>query len=143
MPCKPELSRGETQLEFEKYVNGHVSEHSIMRGLKEHGYSGLNPRTEVRYLPDGIKATPQLDTVKTTVLASQEWYIDFVGCCHLYTDLIKQDDYSNPIKVSAIKTRPGGGRGIRTWIFVQLKSNFQPIVYIKCIQAFRSILSNI
>ena len=38
--------------DFERYVNVHKQQHSIMEGLVEHGYTGINPRLKVRYLLD-------------------------------------------------------------------------------------------
>lgn len=41
--------------DFEKYINVHKQQHSIMEGLVEHGYTGIDPRSKVRYLlEDGI-----------------------------------------------------------------------------------------
>lgn len=49
--------------DFEKYVNVHKQQHSIVEGLVEHGYTGIDPRSKVRYLLDGIK-TEKFDAVK-------------------------------------------------------------------------------
>jgi heptaprenylglyceryl phosphate synthase len=38
--------------DFEKYVNVHKQQHSTMEGLVEHGYTGIDPRSKVRYLLD-------------------------------------------------------------------------------------------
>ena len=40
---------------FEKYVMLHKDQHSILEGLTKHGYAGIDKRSKVRYLLDGIK----------------------------------------------------------------------------------------
>ena len=42
--------------DFERYVNVHKQQHSIMEGLVEHGYTGIDPQSKVRFLLDGIKS---------------------------------------------------------------------------------------
>ena len=54
--------------DFEKYVNTHKQQHSVLEGLTEHGYVSINPRSKVRYLLDGIK-TNQFDAVKTRIMS--------------------------------------------------------------------------
>ena len=48
---------------FEKYCKVHVDQHSILEGLVEHGYVGIDDRLKVCNLLDGIKMT-KLDTMK-------------------------------------------------------------------------------
>jgi heptaprenylglyceryl phosphate synthase len=55
--------------DFEKHINVHKSQHSIMEGLVEHGYTGIDPRSKVRYLLDGIK-TDKFDSVSKTRIMS-------------------------------------------------------------------------
>ena len=57
--------------DFERYVNVHKSQHSILEGLVEHGYSGIDPRSKVRFLLDGIK-TDKFDSVKAQIMANAE-----------------------------------------------------------------------
>ena len=40
---------------FEKYVKVHVNQHVILVGLVEHGYSGIDERSKVHHLMQGIK----------------------------------------------------------------------------------------
>ena len=49
---------------FEKYVKIQVDQHAILAGLVEHGYSGIDKRSKVYHLMNGIK-TRDLDPVKT------------------------------------------------------------------------------
>ena len=43
------------QWDVERYIDVHISQHSIMEGLVKHGYTGIDPRTKVCFLLDGIK----------------------------------------------------------------------------------------
>ena len=74
---------------FEKYVKMHVDQHAILEGLTEHGYAGIDPRSKVRYLLEGIKTT-ELDSVKTTIMANETLRKDFDACVNLFQDFIKQ-----------------------------------------------------
>ena len=48
---------------FEKYVKVHIDQHMILAGLVEHGYTGIDKRSTVHHLMQGIK-THDLDPVK-------------------------------------------------------------------------------
>ena len=96
--------------DFEKYINVHKSQHSIMEGLVEHGYTGIDPRSKVRYLLDGIK-TDKLDSVKTRIMSDATLRNDFDACVTLYQDFIKQTTKSKPaatVGISELKTSAGG-----------------------------------
>ena len=75
--------------DFEKYVNTHKQQHSVLEGLTEHGYVGIDPRSKVRYLLDGIK-TNQFDAVKTRIMSEERLRSDFDSCVTLYQDYIRQ-----------------------------------------------------
>ena len=99
---------------FEKYVNVHKQQHSIMEGLVEHGYVGIDPRSKVRFLLDGIK-TEKLDSVKTRIMSDANLRNDFDGCVTLYQDFIKQTaskSKGNPreVSVSEVKVHSRGKR---------------------------------
>ena len=96
---------------FEKYVRTHVDQHQILEDLTRHGYSGIDARSKVRYLMDGIK-TKDLDNVKTTIMASATLRSDFDACVNLFQDFIKQasDSQTRHANVSSV-TRPGRGQG--------------------------------
>ena len=49
-----------------KYMKVHIDEHAILAGLVEHGYSGIDERSKVSHLMQGIK-THDLDPVKTQI----------------------------------------------------------------------------
>ena len=61
---------------FETYVNKHMQQHTILENLVQHGYAGINPRSKVHYLCDGIKGT-HLNTVKTRILSDENLRVNF------------------------------------------------------------------
>ncbi|KAI2510107.1 hypothetical protein MHU86_4274 [Fragilaria crotonensis] len=96
--------------DFEKYVNVHKQQHSIMEGLVEHGYTGIDPRSKVRYLLDGIK-TDKFDAVKTRIMSDEQLRSNFDGCVTLYQDYIRQTTKSkvnSTVNISEVKV--GGKR---------------------------------
>jgi hypothetical protein len=74
---------------FEKYTSTHVNAHHTLAGLVRHGYAGIDERTKVRYLIDGIR-TNTLDAVKTRIMSDTELRSDFNQCVTLYKDMIQQ-----------------------------------------------------
>ena len=75
--------------DFEKFVNLHKQQHSILDGLVLHGYAGIDERSKVRHLVEGIK-TDKLDTIKGQILASAELRSSFDKCVTLFQDFIRQ-----------------------------------------------------
>jgi hypothetical protein len=51
------------------YVRIHTEQHSVLNGLKEYGYYGIDASSKVRHLLKGIKTT-DLDVCKAHVMAS-------------------------------------------------------------------------
>jgi len=87
---------GETRKwNFEKYVRVHVDQHAILNGFREHGYSGIDKRTMVRYLTVGIK-TRSLDHVKTRILSDASLQENFPACVNLFQDFITQMEAESP-----------------------------------------------
>jgi hypothetical protein len=74
---------------FEQYVITHVTQHAILESLEEHGYKGLDDRSKVRHLIDGIK-TDALENVQLTIMANAKYRTDFTACVRLYKDFILQ-----------------------------------------------------
>jgi hypothetical protein len=98
--------------DFEKYINVHKSQHSIMEGLVEHGYTGIDPRSKVRYLLDGIK-TDKFDSVKTCIMSDATLQNDFDSCVTLYQDFIKQTTKSRTtptVSISELKISAFGSK---------------------------------
>jgi hypothetical protein len=78
-----------------------------MEGLVEHGYTGIDPRSKVRYLLDGIK-TDKFDAVKTRIMSDKRLRVDFDSCVTLYQNYIRQTSKSKsnaaPVNISELKT---------------------------------------
>ncbi|KAI2513196.1 hypothetical protein MHU86_1234 [Fragilaria crotonensis] len=92
--------------DFERYVNVHKQQHSIMEGLVEHGYTGIDPRSKVRFLLDGIK-TDKFDAVKTRIMSDERLRSDFDLCVTLYQDYIRQTSKSKTnatVNISEMKS---------------------------------------
>jgi hypothetical protein len=49
---------------WEMYVRIHTEHHSVLNGLKDYGYAGIDDSSNVRHLVKGIKTT-ELDFCKT------------------------------------------------------------------------------
>jgi len=75
---------------MEKYVRAHMDQHNILEGLTEHGYAGIDDRSKVRHLLNGIK-TSQLDSVKARILSDANLRSDFDACVNLLNDFLTQD----------------------------------------------------
>ena len=72
---------------FERYVCMHQDQHTIIQSLVQHGYAGIDERSKVRHLLDGIK-TNELDTVKGQIWASPMLQNNFDGCVTHFHDFI-------------------------------------------------------
>ena len=96
---------------FDKYVKCHKDQHLILEGLVRYGYSGIDDRSKVRHLMDGIK-TDELDSVKTQIMANPTLKADFPKCVQLYKDFIKQKQ--KPVderRVASAYSHAGGAGG--------------------------------
>ncbi len=104
---------------FEKYVTAHVEQFNVLENLKQYGHTGIDPRSRVRHLLDGIK-TRDLDSVKTLIMADHELKSNFDRCVTLYKDYItgmKTSNEPRQLNVSEMGARPynknrqgGGGK---------------------------------
>ena len=73
---------------FEKYVKTHVDQHTILEGLVEDGYAGIDECSKVHHLMNGIK-NPDFDPVKTPILSNATLRSNFDQCVkqlHLYLE---------------------------------------------------------
>ena len=93
---------------FEKYATLHMEQHNILESLVEHGYTGIDARSKVRYLNDGIK-TSALDAVKNHILSDNILRGEF----SLYKDFIKQQGTSErqSLNIAGVETNGNGGNG--------------------------------
>lgn len=80
---------------FKKYVRLHVEQHSILEELVQHGYSGIDEGSKVRYLVRGVKMQA-LDTVKTSILGNSALQNDFTASAALLMYFIEQMKGQNP-----------------------------------------------
>jgi len=94
---------GETRKwNFEKYVCVHVYQHTILNGLREHGYTGIDKRTMIKYITADIKTT-SLDHVKTSILSNASLRENFSACVNLFQDFITQKELESPsLTIAAI-----------------------------------------
>ena len=98
---------------FEKYVRMMQDQFEVLNGLKEYGYSGIDERSKVRHLMEGIK-TRDLDSIKAQILSNAALRNDFAKCVSLYKDYIVQNDHMKTpdlqIAAMGIGDSPGGGK---------------------------------
>jgi hypothetical protein len=80
---------------WETYVRIHTEQHSVLNGLKDYGYAGIDYSSKVRHLLKGIKTT-ELDVCKAQVMASPSLRDDFSATAELYSTFIKQIKAENP-----------------------------------------------
>ena len=73
---------------FKKYATFRKEQHNILESLKEHGYTGIDQQSKIRYLSEGIKTTG-LDLFKTRIMSDEILCHDFDGCVTLYKDFVK------------------------------------------------------
>ena len=76
---------------FDKYVQVHIAQYSILSSLEQHGYKGIDERSRVRILMAGIK-TNALDPVTTRIMSPPELRQDFDGCVTLYRDFLQRQE---------------------------------------------------
>jgi hypothetical protein len=80
---------------WETYFRIHNEQHSVLNGLKDYGYAGIDDSSKVRHLLKGIKMT-ELDVCKTQVMASPSLCDNFAATVELYSTFIKQMKAENP-----------------------------------------------
>jgi hypothetical protein len=69
---------------WKNYVIIHNEQHSVLNGLKDYGYAGIDDSSKVHHLLKGIKIT-ELDVCKTQVVASPSLRNDFAATVELYS----------------------------------------------------------
>ena len=74
---------------FENFVTAHKEQHIILEGLTDHIYCGLDARTKVVCLLDGIQ-TDSLGAVKSNIMQDRKLRRYFERCVTFYKDFIKQ-----------------------------------------------------
>ena len=93
--------------DFERYATFHKEQHSILEGLKEYGYAGMDEGIKTRYLLVRIKTTA-LDSVKIQILHNAELRQEFAKYVVLFQDYIMQSKVNKSqelnISSTAMKT---------------------------------------
>jgi len=105
--------------DFEKFVNLHKQQHSILDGLVLHGYAGIDKRSKEGHLVEGIK-TDKLDTIKGQILASAELRSSFDRSVALFQDFTCQQTKTKSYLTLTIaevsrtdnKQKASGGSGV-------------------------------
>jgi hypothetical protein len=100
--------------DLEKYVQIHTEQHSVLNGLMEHGYSGIDESSKVRLLLAGI-TTSNFDVVKYQILASPALKTSFKKSVKLYKDFIKstkKEEHRNFSEVNVKSRQTGSLEGV-------------------------------
>ena len=87
---------------FKKVVTVHKEQYHVLISLEKHAYKGIDERSKVRHLIDGVK-TAKLDTIKATILYISEYSISFENRVMFYEDFIKQSKGQLDMNVSSVK----------------------------------------
>jgi hypothetical protein len=86
----------------ETYVRIHTQQKSVLNGLKDYGYAGIDDSSKVCHLLKEIKKT-ELDVCKTQVMDSPSLHDDFSAMVELYTTFIKHmKDENTQLNVSEV-----------------------------------------
>ena len=99
--------RGEGRLwDFERYATLHKEQHTVLEGLKEYGYAGMDEGSKTKHLLAGINTTA-LDSFKTQILSNSELRPDFAKCVVLFKDYITQTkaNKSQEFNISSTTTK--------------------------------------
>ena len=79
-------------------------QHRILEGHKEHGYVGIDTRSQVRHLIEGIKIN-QFDAVKDQIMATSFLRTYYDGCVYLYNIFIDQSKNASPPELNFFRGR--------------------------------------
>ena len=76
-------------------------QHHNFEGIKENGHVGIDPRSQVRHLIQGIKIT-EFDAVKAQIMATSSLRTDYNGCISLYKTFINQIKQVSPPELNIL-----------------------------------------
>jgi hypothetical protein len=92
---------------FHKYATEQLDSIQSLNNLRDvHGYAGVDERSAVRYLTEGIKDS-SLDSCKNAILADDRLRSDFTACVGLFKDFINQrktSEKQQPVNVAELST---------------------------------------
>ena len=88
----------------------HKEQNNILGILKEHRYTGIDQKSNVGYLSEGINTT-SLKSVKTCIMSDESLHQDFYGQVTLYKDFVKKSsaDNSQPLGIVELRTNNASG----------------------------------
>jgi hypothetical protein len=72
-----------------------TEQHSVLNGLKDYSYAGIDDSSKVRLFLKGIKTT-ELDVCKKRAMVSPSLRDNFASTVELYSTFIKQMKAENP-----------------------------------------------
>ncbi len=95
------------KMNFQKYSTRIYDSLQALNGMKADGYNGVDARSAVRFLTDGIKDT-SLDATKNMIWADNNLRGDFTACVQLFQDFINQrsaSDKGKSLNISEVDTK--------------------------------------
>ena len=97
---------------FEQFVTAQKYQNTILEGLTDHGYNGLDNRTKVTRLMDGVKVD-SLNNVKAMIIPNSDFCKDFDKCVTLYKALLNQSSITlrETRRVLEVSSSRHGGSG--------------------------------
>ena len=111
---------------FDKYVQVHISQFTMLQSLEQYGYKGIDARTRVRFLMAGIK-TKDLDPVTTRIMSSPELKLDFDSCVNLYRDYIQSQigrrGVNPALNIARISTGDAGAEDVEDRYYTRAEYN--------------------
>jgi hypothetical protein len=108
---------------WETYVWIRTEQHSVLIGLADYGYSGIDDSSNIRHLIKGIK-NAELDVCKTQVMASPSLRDDFAVTVELYSTFIKQTKAEYP-QLNVSEFSFACRKGARTRLASEVPLKFQ------------------
>ncbi len=92
---------------FERFVAIHTDCHARLERLRPLGYLGMDDRSKVRHLLQGIRSIdPMIAAVKTRILSEPDLQTNFARCVNLFQDAIAMKARMHPreggVSVSAL-----------------------------------------
>jgi hypothetical protein len=98
------------KMTFARYSTSMFESIQALNSMKESGYQGVDDRTAVRHLLDGIKDS-SLDATKNSILASEQLRTSYDGCVALFLDFIAQkatSDKKLSLNISDVDSKKQG-----------------------------------
>ena len=104
-----------------------------LNGMKDSGYQGVDARSAVRYLLDGIQDS-SLDATRNAILTDAALRTDFTRCVELFQEFLNQKAANDPkpsLNVSVVDAKktdkkrrndgPGPKKGKLAWSSVTMR----------------------